>query len=257
MGRTVHVLTEEQKQDHRSVWERMAKEVPEFLPEYDINGNWHAVREIVLGGSEGWAGVWKRFTPRPETLVMDIGANAGLFSIFCALKGSSVVAYEPSGLLYAELMVLSAQHKIEKLYLQHCAIGGSNRIARHIMNESTLLGPFATYNGGIDFSGAPWTQQDSAIAESVPCVTLEYALDGLFWHMVKIDIEGAEAEVILACPEKVLERIAFCYIEFHPWIPEADYREMMDKLGRVFHVEGIPRVDGVDRWEAAYLTRKT
>jgi FkbM family methyltransferase len=230
----------------------MAEQHPKFLREYDLIGNYHAVREIVLGGSESWAGVWKRFSPGPATLVADIGANAGIFAAACASKKARVVAVEPYAVAFEMLLQLE---KMVGISPRHQAIADRNGTCEYRGNISWLLGP-PTLNGGIEGCGVRFSDTDHALAEIVECITLENLIENLQWDCVKMDIEGAEAAVILAAPEATLHQIKFMYIEFHPWVPQALYDEMVCKLSANFNFEGASAPTPTGRWEAAYCTRR-
>jgi FkbM family methyltransferase len=240
------------EEDREEVWRQIAAEHPEFLREYDLTGNYHVVREIVLGGSAGWAGVWQRFTPGAGKKVMDIGANVGIFSAACAARGVAVTAVEPYAVAYEYLLQLERMLNIRALKL---AVSNRKGTCEYRGNISWLLGP-VMLNGGIEGSGANFSPADHALAEIVECTTLDVLLDTFAeWDCVKIDIEGAECDVINATPANVLRRIKFMYVEFHPWVPEERYDITVEALEDIFTFEGVSQTPE-GRWEAAYCTRR-
>jgi len=210
-------MTQEQIEDRGKVWAQMAKACPEFTRKFDIADNYHAVREIVLGGSVGWAGVHERFKPTPVMRVMDIGANAGIFSAFCALKGAHVTAFEPFPAVFellAEMIYRTGFHLITPI---HAAIWVWNGVIPYVGTVSSLDGACQTYNGGVPTEGSPFVTEDFNIAKKISCITLDRAVGDNIWDCVKMDIEGAEFEVLLAAAHETLRRIKFMYVEFHPW----------------------------------------
>jgi hypothetical protein len=44
------------------------------------------------------------------------------------------------------------------------------------------------------------------------------------------------------------------YLEFHPWVSEALYKETVARMESVFRFEGAYWNKEIGRWEAAYLT---
>ena len=80
------------------------------------------------------------------------------------------------------------------------------------------------------------------------------AIGAQTWDMVKIDIEGAECEVLLAASLESLRRIKFIYVEFHPWVNDRLYRETVARLESIYHFEGAYWNSSIGRWEAAYLS---
>lgn len=249
-------LTPEQIADRNSVWEWMAQEQPEFIPWMDPLNNYHAVREIVLGGSVTWKGVHERFTPGSGKLVMDIGANAGIWSAFCAAKGAKVVAFEPFvrpfGILIGMINTCGLSGNIIPF---NSAVWTYTGVVKYFGNVSTLDNVCPAFNGGVLSNGINWTPDDEKNAQGVECVSLDDAIGGAIWDMVKIDVEGAEFEMILAASPEKLRQIKFMYVEFHPWASAELYTRTAVKLREIFHFEGsCLREDG--RYEAAYLTAR-
>lgn len=239
--------------DREQVWEQMAKEHPTFLPEYDIANNHHAVREIVLGGSVTWAGVWQRFKPQAGMKVMDIGANAGIFSIHCALHGADVTAYEPHRDICIGLARLISKHHFS-IQLIHAAIWRETGAGIFLGHESPLEEFSFRFNGSLPSDGIVWTEEDKNKAASVLCRSLDEAIGTETFDMVKLDIEGAECEVLLAASLDTLRRIKFMYVEFHPWVSEKLYKETLSRLEAVYRFEGAYWNSDIGRWEAAYLS---
>jgi hypothetical protein len=76
------------------------------------------------------------------------------------------------------------------------------------------------------------------------------------WDCVKMDIEGAEFEVILAAPHEALRRVKFMYVEFHSWAARTLYEQTMNKLHELFVVKTFKGRDDMEMAEAAFLWRK-
>lgn len=244
-------MTEEEQ-----FWQQMAEEHPEFTKEHDAVHNFHAVREIVLAGSVTWQGVHARFKPAPGSKVMDIGANAGVYATYCALWDADVTAYEPHPDLFAMFTAMLKRTDLEKkIRVIPSAIwtfSGKTSFVGHVATRDDSI----QYNGGLLTNGVLWGQRDRNRAVEVSCITLDEAIGDDEWDCVKMDIEGAEYETILAAPSKCLERIKFAYIEFHPWGSQALYGETLAKLCSHFRVEGVEFNSSCGRFEAAYLTRR-
>ena len=137
----------------------------------------------------------------------------------------------------------------------NAAIWIQNGERPYIGNIDTLAGTCETYNGGIETQAASWVAEDFKIAKSVKCVSFEEAIGHVDWDCVKMDIEGAEFEVLLYTPPEALRRIRFMYLEFHPWANQELYEKTVEKLQSIFQFEGYFR-NNFGRWESAYLTRR-
>jgi FkbM family methyltransferase len=254
-------MTDEQLRDETHVWEEVGRLHPYFTRAHDPAGNYHAVREIVLGGSLSWAGVHQRFQPGPDSLVMDVGANVGIYTAYCALRGAHVVAYEPfdtpANLLEKMVKANGLDHLVT---LVNAAISTFTGECPYFGNLSHLDGACPAFNGGLITKGVYWTEAERERSVLMPCVSLDDAIGERTWDCVKIDIEGAEAEVLLAASSEALHRIRFMYVEFHPWIDRETYDRMIWRLRDLYRFEGITKEgvissDTVDRYEAGYCTK--
>jgi FkbM family methyltransferase len=246
-------MTPEQIADRESVWSEVKKKCPEFTEACDIVGNYHAVREIVLGGSPSWAVTNAQFTPGPGKLVMDVGANAGIYTAYCAVKGAYVHAYEPHREIFRYLcdMLRDAelQNRVTPLnYAIWKFTGGLPYLGHKTVNEDVTC-----FNGGVQSDGVNWTTDDTDRAKWTPCASFDDAIGKDKWDMVKMDIEGAEAEVLLSVSAEALRRIRFMFVEFHPWITSEMYERMIQRMRDVFIFTGNDFHPTEKRWQSAHL----
>jgi FkbM family methyltransferase len=248
-------VTEEEIKDRDSVWERIEKEHPEFTREHDVANNYHAVREIVLSGSATWAGANGFFKPQTGKRVMDLGANGGIYTAFCAANGAHVTAYEPHPVIFS---MLSAMLKrtglidyVEAINAAVWTYTGECPFIGHVSPNSDCT----RYNGGIPTNGVPWTADDFKKALPTKCVSFDDAIGNTEWDCVKFDVEGAECEILLAASLNALKHIKFAYVEFHPWVSQEMYDATLARLESVFKLIGsCPNT--LNRWEAVYLFKK-
>jgi len=251
-------MTEEEKADCRGVWEQVTELRPKFKPSYDITNNYHAVREIVLGGSMTWRLANTKFTPHPGARVMDIGANVGIYTFWCAAEGAEVAAFEPSKACFEKMAFVIEEHPelAQRITLTCAAVStatGSEPFLTHISkcgDEEDRL----SYNGSIQTDGVVWTPDDFAHARWADTISFEHAIGDEDWDMVKMDIEGAETEILLATPAEVFERIRFMYVEFHPWCGRELHRAVIEKLKALTSFEGYTN-ENTGEIEAGYCAR--
>jgi len=248
-------MTPEEIKDRDSVWERMEKEHPEFTRDHDVANNYHAVREIVLSGSATWAGANGFFKPQIGKKVMDIGANAGIYTAFCGANGAHVTAYEPHPVIFPMLSSM-----VERTGLTDCVEAVDAAVWTYT-GECPFIGHISPnsdctrYNGGVPTDGVPWTADDLQKATPTKCVSLDDAIGGTVWDCVKMDIEGAEFEILLGASPEKLRQIKFMFVEFHPWASREIYDKTIARLEEVFKFIGACPNE-LNRWEAAYLFKK-
>jgi FkbM family methyltransferase len=139
-----------------------------------------------------------------QPLVLDVGANAGLFShlAFCINPRAEIIAFEPLPVMVERINASKLRNKMN-LRCVPKAVGRTPGTA-------TLESPHG-YDGTsrICTSGKPTGQ-----TFQVEVTTLDQELKGRSVLLIKIDVEGFEEEVIAGAPE-TLARTKFLIIEAH------------------------------------------
>lgn len=137
-------------------------------------------------------------------LVVDVGANAGLFShmIFCLNPRARVVAFEPLPLLNQKLDQWRQRMKTD-LDIRSKAVGRN-------VGEAVMESPHG-YDG---VSRICVSDQPAGKTFRVPVTTLDQELGGREIFLIKIDVEGYECEV-LAGAKKTLSKTRFVIVEAH------------------------------------------
>ena len=138
-------------------------------------------------------------------IVVDAGANAGLYSLKAAPFAKRVVSFEPS-LKNSRLLARNVeQNGVRNVSVEQKAVWSKQGEVR-----------FTDRNVGVV------SQLVQAAGDySVPTVVLDDLVDELGnIGLLKMDIEGAEYEVLLSCSDSTLRRIENIAAEFHLYRPE-------------------------------------
>lgn len=244
------MTNELQKADRDWVWERIRSEEPTFLESYDPTDNYHTVREIVLGGSTTWGYCNSRYKAKPGDRVMDVGASVGIYAAWCASRGADVVAYECA---LPALEHLNKAATVARFVVMPMAVRSKEGIVRYYGHVGRI-GEVSFYNGGVEGT-VPWAKAEQDGSVEVYAASFDHALGGRPWDMVKIDIEGGEADLLLNTPESSLLLMRRAYVELHPWVSQANYDAILALCGRLW--ECVPLGSTPEgRFDAVYLEEK-
>ncbi len=192
--------------------------------------DWDVVHELYFAGGYGRAMNFLKNLPG-EPVVLDLGGNIGLFSLLAAQThpAALVYAYEPGPPNYRmfEMNCLANPGLLKRIHLCKEAVAGQTRIAEWLFDEQNPGG-----SGLFGRDGIKYQVQIRAFAEVLDSVANDIAL-------VKIDIEGAEYEVLQSTPPELWKRIQAISLELHDSpdgkISQADFIKRMGGLG--FKVE--------------------
>jgi FkbM family methyltransferase len=168
---------------------------------------------------------------RPGDVVVDVGANIGLFSLAAALKGATVHSYEPLPRNYQILC--------DNVSLNRCG----DKIVLHDVAISYEKGFMDLYVTEADTAGATGypavhpeyyengRMRDSVRKVSVACTTLAEVLQDNIdtCDVLKVDCEGAEYAILEHASAATLRPIVRMIVEYHHY-PGKNISHIAEKL---------------------------
>lgn len=177
-------------------------------------------------------GIYEFRATTTNPLILDCGANIGLSVIYFKLlhPDSRVIAFEPDPAIFQTLEKNVASFELNNVELRQAAVWTENGSVA-FMQE-----------GG--FSGH--IQTGSSQTVSVPSLRLRDQLADPV-DFLKVDIEGAEFDVILDCADR-LSNVDRLFIEYHS---KADKPQRLDELLTVIRQAGFRY-----QIQEAYVARK-
>ena len=170
-------------------------------------------KEIYLSDIYAMAPLRKVLPPRPN--IIDVGANIGIFSLrLLALKpGATVLAYEP---LPSNFSVLHDNADLnpqvrDRLRVFQCAVSGKNESEQRIYFDpdkpntptASLIQSFAASN----------RKSVQVPTVSLDAIVEEHALERI--HLLKLDCEGSEFDILSGASPEVLAKIDAIVMEVH------------------------------------------
>jgi len=146
------------------------------------------------------------YSPKNGDVILDIGANIGLFSIWVARQApqARVFAYEPVAENYAALQtnLAGCAHSVR---VHQAAVGATDGVGMML-------------DGGARSLDHRLTMASSDAGGEVRVVTLDQAVKetgGSPIDLLKVDIEGAELDMLAAASPSTLKRIRRVALEYH------------------------------------------
>lgn len=141
----------------------------------------------------------------PEMTMLDIGGNIGQHSLILAPYCKQIFAFEPIPEIYEEFSNSIKANSYKNIFLKNCAIGNKKETKEFYFNvANTGASSFIKNN-------------NNSKKLSVEIELLKNALPkNQKFDIVKIDVEGYEAVVILGNKEIFLENRPIIFLEFAP-----------------------------------------
>jgi FkbM family methyltransferase len=192
--------------------------------------DWDIVHELYFAGSYDRAMSFLKNVPG-EPSVLDLGGNIGLFSLLAAQThpAARVYAYEPGPPNYQmfEMNCLANPGLSKRVNLRKEAVAGQSRVAEWLFDEKNPGG-----SGLFGKEGVTFQVQIRAFGEVLNSLKSDIAL-------AKIDIEGAEYEILESTSPDLWKRIQAISLELHEdpqaKTSQADFLKRMNGFG--FKVE--------------------
>lgn len=150
-----------------------------------------------------------------DNIVVDVGANIGVFSLFAASMGAKkIYAYEPNSKAYEVLLRNIADNKLEDIIVpRRLAVSDKDNEIIKIPIDSS------PYNQ-IFFSNTECTEDINPASniEKVSTTSLESILNNNFidtLDLLKIDCEGMEYKIFYNSKDSVFSKINEIKMEYH------------------------------------------
>ncbi|HXR88296.1 MAG TPA: FkbM family methyltransferase [Stellaceae bacterium] len=141
---------------------------------------------------------------KPGMLVVDVGANIGAHTVFFAKTvgpEGRVLAVEPQRILYQILCANLALNLIGNTFVRQAGLGSA---------PGSIQVPPINYAGSFNFGGV--SLGNFTEGEQVPVITLDsLALPAC--HVLKIDVEGMESEVLQGGRDTLARHRPLLYVE--------------------------------------------
>lgn len=153
-----------------------------------------------------------------QPVVVDCGSNHGEFANWAyKVFNARVYGYEPDPRLYPKLVSNDQIHYFQK------AITGNIGTSKLHLGE----GQCSSLHYAEDASHDTTNVETTTLAAEFAAIGLDHV------DLLKLDIEGAELDVLLETPEDVLQCITQITVEFHEFMRPADLPQILECIKRL------------------------
>ena len=164
--------------------------------------------------------------PKNSTII-DIGANIGVFSLYCSKSNSTIYAFEPVPVNF-DLLVKN----IESNHLENKIIPKNQGVCRTDEKREIYLAKTSQFHSLFSED----TRGNKIIIDCVSLTTIFEKNHIDRCDILKIDCEGAEYEIFYLSPPNIIKRIQEIRMEYH----NIDHEENnIDELIKFFSVNGF------------------
>jgi FkbM family methyltransferase len=191
---------------------------------------------VIRGGSkDDVAGIFKEifidrcYTPAwfyradPSHTVLDVGANIGLFALYLSglAPGIRIFAFEPHAATFERLLSNVTENDLGRsVFAQRLAVGRKSGEVR--------------FSGKIGLDSGHEAATPNGSGAAVACIDVSAALElaeGRRIDLLKVDTEGAEAEIIAFAPVAVWPLIARVVVEYHDLLKRDQVVQSLEQSG--------------------------
>lgn len=189
----------------------------------------------------------KNFKIKKEDLIIDIGANMGIFSFYAAKKAKKgkIFSFEPISRNFRIFKKNIKFNKFKNINAFKLGVSGKNCKRKIFINQTKSMNSF--------FEVSP----DIVKEVKINCVSLEDIFSDnkiQKCNFLKIDCEGAEYEILFEAPKKVLDRIDKISMEYHILDSKRNDKALIDFFKKNgFKIKGHKKIS--DRTGMIYAYR--
>jgi FkbM family methyltransferase len=173
----------------------------------------------------------------PNSILLDIGANIGIYSLYAAKLSHKVISIEPDALNFALLSLNVNDNKLQNLISTYCCAAGSKFGLERLASRSECWGGALkeiSYNKNLEINSY---LQDIIIID--PILLANPIFFGSEELHLKVDVDGNEDQIIFdGCNLLELKNLSSILIELD--VTNINYQSIISNINRCdFTLGGI------------------
>jgi len=183
-----------------------------------------------------------------NSIVIDIGSHIGLFSLYCSPKCNIVYSYEAHIENYNLAIKNIKRNNIINIKPNNLAVWSKSGEKVNISDSEGSQTGEHTIKLNNDFNEKNFLVKTISLQDIFLNNNLKYC------DLLKIDIEGAEYEVLFSVPDEIYGKINSIYIEYHPDLKNKKNKE--DLIGFLENKKYILEVNKINDLVGLIYARK-
>lgn len=159
---------------------------------------------------------------KQASVVVDIGAHIGLFSLYAAVCGADEIhAFEPEERNYAALKKHMKMNRVNNVRSKNLAVVGTESERKLFISEDS-------HNHSL-------FEEGNGEGRPVNTIAISKLMGKIgFCDVMKMDCEGAEFEIIQAMKAEHFKQIGTLYIEYHQYLKHFRAGDLIGKLKKYY-----------------------
>lgn len=143
-----------------------------------------------------------------ESIVVDIGAHIGLFSLYCSSRCGKVYSYEAHPENFSLALKNIKNKKAENININNLAVWSSSGREINIFSSDSQTGEHTV--------GESADGRDGALKVKTISIQDIFEKNNIaYCDLLKMDIEGAEYSALFSTPERLFKKIGNICMEYH------------------------------------------
>lgn len=187
---------------------------------------------------------------KPNDIIVDIGAHIGSFSIFCSQYADKVISYEASPLNFKLLKENIRLNSIKNINANNTAIFSKKGRINFVLDKGNT--------GGNSFYLK--SQKKKLKIDAIPLSQIFKDRKIKKIDFLKMDVEGAEYEIILNSSGETLNKIKKIALEYHDYLPTnhnvQQLKTFLEKNGFKVKIIALPIVSQIYKSGLLKATKK-
>jgi FkbM family methyltransferase len=150
----------------------------------------------------------KVYPTDPDTVVLDIGGNIGLFAVYAALSGArKVYAFEPNREAYRHMLENISRNGLQTVIVPH------NYAVTSKSDEVVAIPKGASPQNRITYGPASNDEYESVHTICVDDIVEQEGISCV--HLLKMDCEGSEYDILAGMSDATFSKIRRIIVEYH------------------------------------------